>query len=120
MNRLFVEKKSEFNSEARHLLRDLQSSLALRSLRALRIVQRYDVDGLDEEEFAAASRLILAEPQVDTISRELQLANGETAFAVEYLPGQFDQRAEDVARQVFYIHPALTEVIENALLDALD
>lgn len=100
MNRIFVEKKAQFNAEARHLLHDLRESLGLPGLANVRVVQRYDVDGLTEDEFAAAVRLILSEPQIDTTAATLDLAANETAFAVEYLPGQFDQRADSAAQCV--------------------
>lgn len=98
MNRIFVEKKNEHNAEATHLLHDLRESLGLAGLEGLRVVQRYDVDGISQEEFEAASRLILSEPQVDQISEELSVSENETVFAVEYLPGQFDQRADSAAQ----------------------
>jgi len=100
MDRLFVEKKPEFNHEARRLLRDLKTSLALGDLRGLRVVQRYDLEGLSPRQFEAAASLILSEPQVDTTGATLALAPGETAFAVEFLPGQFDQRADSAAQCV--------------------
>jgi len=100
MNRVFVEKQSEFNSQARELLHDLRENLNLQSLEAVRVVQRYDIDGLSDQEFAEASRLILSEPQVETSSDTLTLSNDETAFAVEYLPGQYDQRADSAAQCV--------------------
>jgi phosphoribosylformylglycinamidine (FGAM) synthase-like enzyme/phosphoribosylformylglycinamidine (FGAM) synthase-like amidotransferase family enzyme len=100
MNRIFVEKKAKHNAEARHLLHDLHESLVLPGLSGVRIVQRYDMDGLTAEEFNAAARLILSEPQVDAISDTLSLAAGECAFAVEFLPGQFDQRADSAAQCV--------------------
>ena len=100
MNRIFVEKKAAHNADARHLLHDLHESLGLSNLGGVRSVQRYDIDGLTPEEFTTASRLILSEPQVDTISESLTLAENETAFAVEFLPGQFDQRADSAAQCV--------------------
>lgn len=100
MNRIFVEKQPAFNAEARHLLHDLRESLALPALEGVRIIQRYDIDGLSADEFGQAVRLILSEPQVDVTSGELLLGDGETAFAVEYLPGQFDQRADSAAQCV--------------------
>lgn len=100
MNRVFVEKQAEFNSQARELFHDLRENLNLQSLEAVRVVQRYDIDGLSDEEFAEASRLILSEPQVETSSATLTLAEDETAFAVEYLPGQYDQRADSAAQCV--------------------
>jgi len=100
MNRIFVEKKTEFNAEARQLLSDLRESLSLDTLENVRVIQRYDVDGLTDVEFAAATRQILAEPQVDIVSPDLSLAEDEVAFAVEFLPGQFDQRADSAAQCV--------------------
>src|SRR5690606_35763543 len=100
MNRIFVEKKPEFNAEARHLLHDLRESLDLKSLAGVRIIQRYDIDGLTDAEFAQAVQLILSEPQVDETLAELSPGSDETAFAVEYLPGQFDQRADSAAQCV--------------------
>jgi len=98
MNRIFVEKKVAHRDEARHLLHDLHQSLSLSGLSGVRIMQRYEVAGLSESEFGIASRLILSEPQVDEISPALLLAENETAFAVEFLPGQFDQRADSAAQ----------------------
>ncbi|MEI7910934.1 MAG: phosphoribosylformylglycinamidine synthase [Verrucomicrobiota bacterium] len=100
MNRIFVEKKAAFNAEARHLLHDLRESLGLPGLASVRVVQRYAMEGISDAEFAAAVRLILAEAQVDTAAATLSLAADETAFAVEYLPGQFDQRADSAAQCV--------------------
>ena len=100
MNRIFVEKKAAHNAEARHLLHDLRESLGLPGLKNVRVVQRYDIDGLTEAEFHEAATHILSEPQVDEISGTLALGENETAFAVEYLPGQFDQRADSAAQCV--------------------
>ena len=100
MNRIFVEKKAAHNNEAAHLLHDLRQSLGLPGLQSLRIVQRYDIDDLNEAEFADALTHILSEPQVDEVSPTLDLGQNETAFAVEYLPGQFDQRADSAAQCV--------------------
>ncbi|MBK1818160.1 phosphoribosylformylglycinamidine synthase [Luteolibacter yonseiensis] len=100
MNRIFVEKKAGHNAEASHLLHDLHESLVLPGLKAVRIVQRYDVDGLSDEEFTSAVGLILSEPQVDDTSCTLAIGEDETAFAVEFLPGQFDQRADSAAQCV--------------------
>ncbi len=98
MNRIFVEKKAPHAAAAHHLLADLHESLGLPGLSGLRIAQRYEVVDLSEEEFSTAARLILSEPQVDDVSPVLLLAENETAFAVEFLPGQFDQRADSAAQ----------------------
>ena len=99
MWRLFVEKKPAFRSEAEGLLRDLREQLALPGLGGLRILQRYDVDGLPASALEAAIPTVFAEPPVDDVHREtFPLAPGEVAFAVEFLPGQFDQRADSASQ----------------------
>ena len=100
MNRIFVEKKAGHQAEASHLLHELHESLLLPGLTSVRIVQRYDCDGLNAEEFESATHLIFSEPQVDSISESLSLTANQTAFAVEFLPGQFDQRADSAAQCV--------------------
>lgn len=95
---LFVEKLPPFAGEARHLLHDLRESLALPRIASLRVVNRYDITGIDEADFQIASTRILSEPQVDSISITLALAENEHAFAHSYLPGQFDQRADSAAQ----------------------
>ena len=100
MHRVFVEKQTEFNAEARSLFHDLKENLNLDSLQSVRVIQRYDVDGLTDEQFATATQLILSEPQIATVADELSIASDETAYAVEYLPGQYDQRADSAAQCV--------------------
>jgi phosphoribosylformylglycinamidine synthase len=100
MNRIFVEKKAAHNAEARHLLHDLRESLNLPGLKNVRVVQRYDIEGLSAGEFHEAATHILSEPQVDDVFSSIEIGQNETAFAVEYLPGQFDQRADSAAQCV--------------------
>ncbi len=100
MHRIFVEKQSEHNAEARSLLHDLKENLNLTELKNVRIIQRYDVDGLSDEQFDNAAKLILSEPQIATASDTLTASNSELVFAVEYLPGQYDQRADSAAQCV--------------------
>ena len=95
---LFVEKLPPFASESRHLLHDLRESLALPRIASLRLLNRYDVEGVSPEEFLIAAERILSEPQVDATSASLSLAENEHAFAYSYLPGQFDQRADSAAQ----------------------
>ena len=123
MNRIFVEKKPGHEAEASTLLHDLRESLALAGLEGLRIIQRYDVEGLSDEEFGSAARLILSEPQVDDISEALAIGPDEKAFAVGFLPGQFDQRADSAAQCVQILtgkeRPAVTAARVIVLKGAL-
>jgi len=98
MHRIFVEKKPPFAQAAQTLLPELRESLHLDHLQGLRVVQRYDIDGLGCQEFELAVGTILSEPQIDQVVDDLHLGAGEQAFAVEYLPGQFDQRADSAAQ----------------------
>ena len=99
IRRLFVEKKPAFAVEARHLLHDLRENLGAAGLESVRIVVRYDVEGLGETDFEAARWTVFAEPPVDEIYDEvLPLDPGERALSIEYLPGQYDQRADSAAQ----------------------
>lgn len=99
IKRIFVEKKDAFAVEAHGLLADLRQNLGMKALKNIRIINRYDVMGLTDEEFSMAKALVLSEPPVDTVvEEELSLSTDEIAFAVELLPGQYDQR-EDFAEQ---------------------
>ena len=95
--RVYVEKKSAFALEASGLLTELRGILGIDSIKSLRIVNRYDVEDISRELFDKAVRTVFSEPQVDDTYEELKLEPGETVFAVEYLPGQFDQRANSAA-----------------------
>ncbi|MFZ9937252.1 MAG: phosphoribosylformylglycinamidine synthase [Luteolibacter sp.] len=123
MKRIFVEKKAAHGAGARHLLHDLRESLGLIGLENLRLVQRYDVEGISDAEFHEAATHILSEPQVDDISCELAIGENESAFAVEYLPGQFDQRADSAAQCIQIltggerpaVHAARIYILEGSL-----
>lgn len=94
-----MEKKEGFNGEARALLGDLRENLGLEQLTGLRLIHRYDVTGISQGEYREARDLVFAEPAVDrTQDEELEIGPGETVFAVEYLPGQYDQRADSAAQ----------------------
>ena len=99
IKRIFVEKRPEFAIEAQELLADLKQNLGLINIRSMRILNRYDVLGLTDEEFLEASRHVLSEPPVDMLfEEELILDKNVKCFVVELLPGQYDQR-EDFAEQ---------------------
>ena len=99
MRRIYVEKKKEYVVEAAGLLADLVGTLGMTQLTGLRIVNRYDIAGLSDEDYEAAKRVVLSEPPVDTVHDEtLEIPEGVKSFAIELLPGQYDQR-EDFAAQ---------------------
>ncbi|MBQ8787295.1 MAG: phosphoribosylformylglycinamidine synthase [Oscillospiraceae bacterium] len=93
--RIYVEKKPEYAVEAKNLLSDVKTALRLDNLRNIRLLNRYDAEGLSDADFALAIGNVFSEPAVDTCYRTMpELKENETVFAVEYLPGQFDQRAD--------------------------
>lgn len=91
VRRIYVEKKPALRQEAAGLLNELRSFLGITALTGLRVLNRYDVEGLDEETFRRAVQTVFSEPQVDDATAALP-SEDDIAFAVEYLPGQFDQR----------------------------
>ncbi|MBR3535765.1 MAG: phosphoribosylformylglycinamidine synthase, partial [Oscillospiraceae bacterium] len=93
--RIYVEKKPEFAVEAKSVLSDVRTALRLSSLENIRILNRYDADRLTKEKFEYAINTVFSEPAVDiTYSEMPAISANERVFAVEYLPGQFDQRAD--------------------------
>ena len=100
IQRLFVEKKKGFDIEARALCRDLKENLGLAGLTGVRVLNRYDVEGLTEAQLQTVLPTVFAEPQVDTVQLEDPVIPEGKYFAMEYLPGQFDQRADSAAQCV--------------------
>ena len=101
VTRVFVEKKKGFDIEAQHMLSDLKGNLGISGLEEVRILNRYDVSGLSQEQFQAAARTILSEPPMDSVyGEDYTLPEEYRVFAMEYLPGQYDQRADSAAQCV--------------------
>lgn len=95
--RIYVEKKPAFAQEAAALLSDIRTLLQITSLEELRLLNRYDVEGIDEALFDSCRSTVFSEPQLDNTYSQLPAWDGPI-FAVEYLPGQFDQRADSCAQ----------------------
>ncbi len=95
--RVYVEKKKELAHEASSLRDEIRHLLQIRSLTDVRILNRYDVESIDETLFEDCKGKVFSEPQLDVVSDAFD-ATGATVFAVEYLPGQFDQRADSAAQ----------------------
>lgn len=104
--RIFVEKREGFDVEARQMLADLRDNLGMTQLRALRILNRYDVEGLSASEFARARGVVFSEPNADVVYDEtLPLEPGWQVFAMEYLPGQYDPSGRIRPPSVFSSSP---------------
>ncbi|MBO5511474.1 MAG: phosphoribosylformylglycinamidine synthase, partial [Clostridia bacterium] len=96
--RIFVEKKPALAHEANGLLNELKNLVGISALRSVRVLNRYDVENIEADLFEQAVRTVFSEPQLDTVTDTLTYAEGATVFAVEPLPGQFDQRADSAAQ----------------------
>ena len=101
VKRIFVEKRAGFDVEASKLMADLQNNLGINNIQKVRVINRYDMSGLDGENFEKAKNTILSETNADMVYDEtLPETKDFRVFAMEYLPGQYDQRADSAAQCV--------------------
>ncbi|WP_084757865.1 phosphoribosylformylglycinamidine synthase [Defluviitalea phaphyphila] len=97
IKRIFVQKKPGFDIEAQNLYKDIKENLFIKELENVKILNRYDIDGIDDETYNKAKYTIFSEPPVD-YDEEFPIEENERVFAIEYLPGQYDQRADSAAQ----------------------
>lgn len=113
--RIYVEKKPEFAVEADSLLGGIKSALGLENLKGMRVINRYDAEGLPVKDFELAIPVVFSEPAVDVTYDHLPaVGEDEQIFAVEYLPGQFDQRADSCAQCISLLTAGKRPVIKSA------
>ena len=117
--RVYVEKKPGLTQEADSLCAELRDLVGIRSLTGLRILNRYDAENMTPELFALARRTVFSEPQLDLVSDTFD-AHGAAVFAVEYLPGQFDQRADSAAQCIQMLSRAERPLIRTAKVYLLE
>lgn len=110
--RVYVSKKAEYANEDNGILNDIRNNLEIRSLEELKVYNRYDVEGIDEKTFEACVKSVFSEPQVDDVCYELQ-DEGEI-FATEYLPGQFDQRADSAQQCIQFVTGGVRPTVRGA------
>ena len=110
--RVYVEKKEGQTHEASSLLKEIRDFLQIHSLTGLRVLNRYDAENIDEALFRYAVNTVFSEPQVDNVSYEVP--QGQTVFAVEPLPGQYDQRADSAAQCIQIISQGNRPTIRTA------
>lgn len=116
VKRVFVEKKPEYAVQAKDLLHEMKGYLGIQDVESVRILIRYDVENLSDETFEKACNGIFAEPPVDILWREeVPVTQGDRVFSVEYLPGQFDQRADSAEQCVQFIKEDEKPVIRTAV-----
>ena len=111
--RIYVEKKPGFDVEAEGLKNELVSLLGIQSLSGVRLLNRYDVEGIDEALFHQCATTVFSEPPVDNTYDTLP-QDGGVSFAVEYLPGQFDQRADSAAECIQLISQGERPLVRSA------
>ena len=112
--RIFVEKKPGFDQEAEALLQELSSFLGVQGLEKLRLINRYDAENISPEQFREAIPKVFSEPQTDFARETDELADADAVFAVEYLPGQFDQRADSAAQCIQILFQSERPLIRSA------
>ena len=116
--RVFVEKKKGLDNEAKGLLNEAKTLLGMERLENVRLFNRYDAENITEDLFRYAVKTVFSEPQLDTASASIQLP-GAYIFAVEALPGQFDQRADSAAQCIQIISQGERPLIRTAKVYAL-
>ena len=111
--RIYSEKKPQFRNEAKGLLSEVKSFLGIEKLEDIRIINRYDVEGISRELFDYACKTVFSEPQLDDISETLETGDAKV-FASEFLPGQFDQRADAAAQCIQLISQGEKPLVRTA------
>ena len=115
VRRIYVEKKDAFAVKAEELQEEIQSFLGIEDVKGVRVLIRYDVENISDEVFARACRTVFSEPPVDTLYEEsFEAAPDAQVFSVEYLPGQFDQRADSAVQCVRFLKEDEQPVIRTA------
>ena len=121
VSRVYVEKKPGFDGEAKSLERELRTLLGVSALTNLRVINRYDVEGASEELFASCVPTVFSEPQTDNAWAQMpEVAPGSQVFAVEFLPGQFDQRADSASECIQLISQGERPTVRSAKVYVLE
>ena len=116
--RVFVEKKKELANEAKALLNDVRNLLGINALEDVRLFNRYDAENITADLFDYAKNTVFSEPQLDIVSDEISVQDAYV-FAVEFLPGQFDQRADSAAQCIQIISQGDRPTVRSAKVYAL-
>ena len=114
VRRVYVEKKPDFAVKAKELKHEIKHYLGIDSVTAVRVLIRYDIENISEETYEKALKTVFSEPPVDNIYEETFELNGAKAFSVEFLPGQFDQRADSAEQCVKLLNETEEPIIRTA------
>ena len=116
VRRIYVEKKAPFAVKAHELQEELKNYLGINDVEAVRVFIRYDVENISDEVFAKACKTVFSEPPVDDLYEEtIEIPEGSRVFSVEFLPGQFDQRADSAVQCVKFLDENEEPVIKTAV-----
>ena len=116
VRRVYVEKKDGFGIQARDLAHEISSYLGITDVEGVRVLIRYDVENVSDETFIKACNGIFAEPPVDMLyEEEFPVTKSSRVFSVEFLPGQFDQRADSAVQCIQFIKEDEKPVIRTAV-----
>ena len=117
--RVYVEKKPPFAAEAKDMTEQLRTLYHLTGVEKVRVINRYDVEGISPELLETAKVTVFSEPQLDDVSEEIRTDGAALVFAVEYLPGQFDQRADSAAQCIQFISGGERPLVATAKVYAV-
>ena len=126
VRRVYVEKKPAFAVQAKELAHEISTYLGIKDVAGVRVLIRYDVENISDEAFEKACNCVFSEPPVDVLYQEtFEMKEGDRVFSVEFLPGQFDQRADSAVQCIQFlkadeepiIRSATTYVIEGNITD---
>ena len=121
VRRVFVEKKQAFTVKAKELEEEIRSYLGIQTVTGVRVLIRYDVENIGDETFEKACQTVFSEPPVDVLYREeFETAPDASVFGVEFLPGQFDQRADSAVQCVQFLNAAEKPVIRTATVYVIE
>ena len=116
VRRVYVEKKPAFAVQAKDLRHELRKYLGVSGLTGVRVLIRYDVENISDDVFEKACKTVFAEPPVDTLYKEsFEMAENARTFSVEFLPGQFDQRADSAVQCVKFLKEDEEPIIRTAV-----
>ena len=119
VNRIFVERKPAYANEARALCAEIRDFLGIAEIENVRIINRYDIEGVPADVLEKCIATVFSEPQVDDMLESLPQTDG-AVFAAEYLPGQFDQRADSASQCVQFVSGGARPLVRSAKVYLLE
>ena len=118
VRRVLSEKKADFAVESKGVLNDITADLGIKTLTGVRVINRYDVSGITDEEYEEAKKVVFSEPPVDNVyDEDVDLKDSCYVLIIEALPGQYDQRADSAAQCVQFLTQKERPLVKTAKID---